>query len=149
MSFPLFAAAMAMRAIGQYSADQDQAGAMAMNAGYYREQSRRILQDMFRQKAIFERKAAAKQGEQLINVGSRGSFITANQMLKLAYEKTLMDGEAYAIQQEGEFKARLAEAKAIQADQASDQLRSPIRLLTSAISLGADFASRTDFEKEE
>lgn len=141
----LFAVGSALRTFNEINADQAEANASSANAAYYKDQEKYMLEEMFRELRIFDRKATRTTGEQKLTLASRGqAAMTSDDMMKIAYEKTLMGSERMAIQRAGEFKARLAGLRAKQAEDKADALRSPERALARGFGLLTGF-SKLDF----
>ena len=123
----LFAAGQALNTLGQLQFDAANADAARKNAAFYREQKRLIEFSSARELDIFARKARALQGEQITTVGSRGTMINAEDMMNLAYQRTLMDQEEAAIRRKGEIEARMAELRAGQQDELAAAYGDPFR----------------------
>ena len=125
----LFIAGTFMQMYGRFQADSQQRKLEYLNAAMYRDQEELTRFQTARELAIFQRKAIKLQGEQKIQMGMRGSAITANDLLRQAHEAVLMDQEKAAIAKEGEFRARVARMRAQQSDDMGNYLGSPTRAL--------------------
>jgi len=137
----LFVAGSALRAYGTFKADAAQRQSELQNMYFYLEQEKLAKYQTEREVGIFERKASKAQGDQAVSVGSRGSAVTSSDLMKLAFEKVLMDQEKEAIVREGEFKAKVARMKAGQSKDNADFLGSPERALQNFGGILTGFAS--------
>lgn len=140
LPFALFAFGRTMQALGQFKADEAQASAEEQNAGYYVEQEKFMLDEMFRSLDVFDRKASTLKGAQIQHAGAQGTAITGFTLDRLAGESALMASERGAIKRNGEFKARLAGLRATQANDTADALTSSERKSAGVIGLLTSFA---------
>lgn len=124
MAWPLvlFAVTQAVSTYGKYQADQAQAEAEAKNASYYREQAGFIQLATERESALFKKKAARLQGDQVGAVAKGGIALSGDMLQQLAGERAESILEDNAIRADGSFKARLARLRANQADETARSL---------------------------
>lgn len=137
MAWPVIAMGLAMKAYGQFTANNDQADAEDQNAAFYREQADFARKAGDRQRMIFDRESVILLGNQTAGFAKSGVSTTSAADF-LAREMLYRQEESQAIKEEADFNVRLAMLRADQSERTADSLRDPFNNL---MSIGGGFLS--------
>ena len=126
----------AIRAYGDYLANQQQAEDEQRNAQFYREQATYARQSGERQQAVFDRESEVIYGEQKAAFAKAG-VDTSGSSLFLAKTMLYRQNESEAIKAEAETNVRLAMLRADSASRNAQRLTDPtnnaLQLATTAL----------------
>lgn len=132
MSWPLFAAGLALNAIGNWVGNQAQAAAEEQNAAFYDAQADFAAAAGARQKKLAKEEAAYGVGQAVGVAAKAGVDVTAGSTLSvIANMKASALDTLAAIDYKTVLDTQLARSRGMQARETAGQLKSPTNYLLS------------------